>query len=186
LKVDKVAVMPEPEFSRTVDVSRIPAEGIRKSFNADADERENLAARFGVDKLHGLEVEVDIQAWKRGSCRVRGSARMTMTRTCVVSLEPFEATVSVRLDRLFSSAPAVRVEGKEITVSLEDDDMGEIVDGEIEVGEFAVEELLLELDPHPRKPGAAFAPDAANDRPDSDSEARESPFAILKTLKNKD
>jgi hypothetical protein len=56
LKVDKVAVMPEPEFSRTVDVSRIPAEGIRKSFNADADERENLAARFGVDKLHGLEV----------------------------------------------------------------------------------------------------------------------------------
>lgn len=178
--------MPELEFSRTIDVARLPAEGLTERFSADEAERQALAKRFGVDRLHGLDVDVSVQPWKKGACRVRGTAAMTMTRTCVITLEPFETSLTVTLDRLFASAPAVRVDGKEITVSVDDDDIGEIIDGEIEVGEFAVEELLLDLDPHPRKPGATFTPDAANDEPSDDGEAKNNPFAVLRSLKNKD
>jgi uncharacterized metal-binding protein YceD (DUF177 family) len=178
--------MSESEFSRTIDVSRLPADGLQEHFSANAAELEALAGRFGVEQLHSLELDVDAQPWKKGSCRVRGRARASMTRTCVVTLDLFETSFEVRLDRLFASAPAIRVEGKEITVSVDDEDIGQIINGEIEVGEFAVEELLLELDPHPRKPGAAFTPEAANDVLDTEEDQRESPFAVLKSLKKED
>lgn len=178
--------MSEPEFSRTIDVSRLPAEGMQERFSADPAELEALAERLGVEQLLSLDVDVDVQPWKKGSCRLRGRAQATMTRTCVVTLDLFDTSLEVRLDRLFASAPALRVEGKEITVSVDDEDIGQIVNGEIEVGEFAVEELLLELDPHPRKPGAAFTPAAANDGADKDEVRTESPFAVLKSLKNED
>ena len=176
----------EPEFSRTIDVSRLPPEGRSESFSATAEECAALKDRFGVDAFLSLDVEVSVQPWKRGGCRVRGKARAAMTRTCVISLDQFDTTLEVRLDQLFSERAAVRLDGKEIVVSVDDDDFGQIVDGEIEVGELAVEELLLELDPHPRKPGAEFKPEAANDAGDQGEPARNNPFAVLKALKDDD
>lgn len=175
-----------PEFSRTVDVSRLPPEGRKETMSATPEECQALQSRFGVEALKSLEVEVLLQPWKRGGCRVRGTARTVMTRTCVVTLEPFEQVLEVRLDQLFTERKQVRVDGKEVVVSIEDEDFGFIIDGEIEVGEFAVEELLLELDPHPRKPGAEFKPQAANDADEPDAARPSSPFAVLKALKDQD
>ena len=176
----------EPEFSRIVDISRLPPEGVLKTFEATAEECAALARRFGIEQMKSLLVDLNIQPWKRNGCRVRGTAATVMTRVCVVSLDEFESTLKVKLDRLFSASGVVRFEGKEIQVSVEDEDIGEVVDGDIEVGEFAVEELLLELDPHPRKPGAEFANTALNADGTSGKDERENPFAILKALKNGD
>jgi len=154
--------------------------------SATPEECEALQPRFGVEDLKSLDVNVLVEPWKRGGCRVRGTARTVMTRTCVVTLEPFEQVLEVRLDRLFTERREVRVDGKEVVISVEDEDFGQILDGEIEVGEFAVEELLLELDPHPRKPGAEFKPQAANDADDPDEARASSPFAVLKGLKDQD
>ena len=176
----------EPEFSRTVDISRLPPEGRNESFSATADECAALKERFGVDAFLSLQVDVSVQPWKRGACRVRGTAKAAMTRTCVVSLDQFDTALEVRLDRLFSERALVRVDGKEVVVSVDDDDFGQIVDGEIEVGEMAVEELLLELDPHPRKPGAEFKPQAANDTAEAAKPVRNNPFAVLQQLKDDD
>ncbi len=176
----------EPEFSRTIDVSRLPPEGRNERFAAMEEECAALKDRFGVNAFLSLEVELSVQPWKKGACRVRGKARAAMTRTCVVTLDQFDTTLEVRLDRLFAERASVRMDGKEIVVSVDDDDIGQIVDGEIEVGELAVEELLLELDPHPRKPGAEFKPEAANDAGDAGEPARNNPFAALKALKDDD
>ena len=178
--------MMTPEFSRTIDVSRLPPEGRNESFSASPEECAALQERFGVDAFLSLQVDVSVQPWKRGGCRVRGTAKAVLTRTCVVTLDQFDSTLEVRLDRLFSDRPAVRVDGQEIVVSVDDDDIGQIVDGEVEVGELAVEELLLELDPHPRKPGAEFKPQAANDSGGQDEPVRNNPFAVLKQLKDDD
>ena len=51
-------------------------------------------------------------------------------------------------------------------------------DGEIDLGQYVVEHLALELDPFPRKPGAEFV------QPPEPAEI--SPFAVLKALKPKD
>lgn len=175
-----------PEFSRKVDVSRLSPEGIVERIEASPEECEALAARFDAAQVHSLTAELTLRPWKRGSCRVRGIANIKLTRTCVVSLEPFESTLQASLDRLFAQARQVQVDGKEIVIEPEEDDFGEIENGYVEVGEFAVEELLLELDPHPRKPGAEFEPPAAEEGPSGKDISSESPFAVLKSLKNSD
>jgi uncharacterized metal-binding protein YceD (DUF177 family) len=175
-----------PEFSRSIDVSRLPPEGRKQTLSATAEECEALRARFGVDAFKSLEVEVSLQPWKRGGCRVRGHARAEMTRTCVVTIEPFDQVLEVKLDRLFAETREVRLDGNEVIVSIDDEDFGQVVDGEIEVGEFAVEELLLELDPHPRKPGAEFKPPAGKDGGTAGPADSGNPFAVLKSLKDQD
>ena len=50
-----------------------------------------------------------------------------------------------------------------------------IEDGKIDLGQYAVEQLALSLDPFPRKPGAEFV------QPEEPAEI--SPFAALKALK---
>ncbi len=176
----------ELEFSRIVDISRLPPEGVTRTFEANGEECTALARRFGIEQMKSLTVDLNIQPWKRNGCRARGTATAVMTRVCVVSLDEFETTLKVKLDRLFSASGVVRFEGKEIQVSVEDEDIGEVVDGDIDVGEFAVEELLLELDPHPRKPGVEFADGGPSSDGPGGKNDRENPFAILKTLKKGD
>ena len=53
-----------------------------------------------------------------------------------------------------------------------------IEDGKIDLGQYAVEQLVLSLDPFPRKPGAQFV------QPEEPAEI--SPFAALKALKPQD
>ena len=174
------------EFSRIVDVSRLPPEGVTKLFEATETECAALASRFDVPQIRSLVVDVSVQPWKKNGCRVRGTAAAVMTRVCVVSLEEFDSTLKVKLDRLFTDSAVVRFEGREIEVSLEEDDMGEVVDGDVEVGEFAVQELLLELDPHPRKRGVEFAAAALDSGTAGGKDERENPFAVLKALKKGD
>ena len=66
----------------------------------------------------------------------------------------------------------------EIDLELDDDSPDQIEDGRLDLGQYAVEQLALSLDPFPRKPGAVF------EQPKEPGEI--SPFAVLKTLRPKD
>jgi hypothetical protein len=66
--------------------------------------------------------------------------------------------------------------GLELPSDEEDADL--IEDGKIDLGQYAVEQLALSLDPFPRKPGAEFV------QPEEPAEI--SPFAALKALKPQD
>ena len=66
----------------------------------------------------------------------------------------------------------------EIEITLDEDGADLIEDGKIDLGQYAVEQLVLSLDPFPRKPGAAFV------QPQEPNEI--SPFAALKALKDRD
>ena len=84
------------------------------------------------------------------------------------------------MDRRFSIqlVEAKPEETDEIEVTLDEDDADVIEDGKIDLGQYAVEQLVLSLDPFPRKPGAEFV------QPEEPTEI--SPFAALKALKPKD
>lgn len=182
----------KPEFSRLFDVSRLPEEGKTETLTATPQECIALTQRFAVESVHSVTAKLEVQPWKRGGFRVRGNASAVITQQCVVTLEPFDAEVTVRLDRLYVEAPGkFTVSGPEVVVSLDDDDIGQVVDGDIELGELVVEELLLELDPYPRKPGAVLERAEFDGKKTTDEPARSSqdgkinPFAVLKDLQLK-
>lgn len=162
-------------LTRLVPVDRLPAKGERVTVEASAEEREALARAFGLPAVHALVGRFELEG---GGKRVvvNGTVEGRVTRTCVVTLEPFEQDVreEVHLDFAPATAPVDEAEAEARKLDPPD----EIVDGKIDLGALTAEFLALGLDPYPKKPGVEFEPIV-----DSDAQ---SPFAKLKGLSTGD
>jgi uncharacterized metal-binding protein YceD (DUF177 family) len=171
--------MSEP-FSRPIRVEAIPRDGLETRVEADDAERAELAAFNNLPAVGKLVAAFTLKPGARGTVIVRGELSAEITQTCVVTLEPFEATIEEAIDLRF--APAVEApkprggagaEAETSTVG-DEDEPDPIVDGKIDLGAIASEFLTLSLDPYPRKPGVAFeSPEGDEDGPDN------SPFSVL-------
>ncbi len=172
-------------FSRPVRVEALPKDGLTQTIEANPVERAALAALNGLPGIAKLTATFVLRRAGRGGVRVDGTVHAELTQTCVVSLEPFEATLDEPVDVRF--APAAE-EGAARrgpsgapteTVLLDAEDAPDpIVDGRVDLGALAAEFMALGLDPYPRKPGVAFAP------PPEDA-APESPFEALADIAKK-
>jgi uncharacterized metal-binding protein YceD (DUF177 family) len=107
-----------------------------------------------------------------GSLVARGQLFARVVQTCVVTLDDFAATVAE------SFAVRCVPEGKE-SDDPDPDSMDELVyaGGTIDLGEAAVEQLALALDPYPRAPGAELPALEADPEPHR--------FADLEALKRR-
>lgn len=100
-----------------------------------------------------------------------------VVQLCVVSLEPVAQHLAEDFSLTFSLDPVPTEDDLELTLA--DEDLPEeVLDGVIDLGEAAVQQLAVSLDPYPRRPGAqvpaALTP--AEAEPDG-------PFAALGKLK---
>jgi len=168
----------EALFNRTVRVEAVPKDGLTRTIEADPAERAALAELNRLPGVAKLTATFVLRRDGRGGVRVSGAVHAEFTQTCVVSLEPFEATLDEPVDvrfappaeegaarRAASGAPAE-------TVLLDAEDAPDpIVDGRVDLGALAAEFMALGLDPYPRKPGVAFAPPAEAATPESPFEA---------------
>jgi len=168
----------EALFSRPVRVEALPRDGLAQTVEANPAERAALAALNRLPDIAKLTATFVLSRAGRGGVRVAGTVHAELTQTCVVSLEPFEATLDEPVDVRFApqaeegaarrGAPGAGAE----TILIDAEDAPDpIVDGRIDLGALAAEFLALGLDPYPRKPGAAFAPPAGTATADSPFEA---------------
>ena len=158
---------PGPELSRVIEVSRIPVTGSAERIIADSTERALVARRLGLPAVSSLTADLMLTRWHGEGVKVAGRFDAEVEQVCVVTLDPFPATVSDTIERYF--LPNARAAEPEA-------DIDSFADGVIELGEVVVESLSLALDPYPRKPGAEFH--GAGDGPGS-AEPASSPFAVL-------
>ena len=91
---------------------------------------------------------------------------------------PFANTGEAVFRNLLWATEREPEEDAEIDLELDDDSADQIEGGSLDLGQYAVEQLALSLDPFPRKLGAVF------EQPKEPGEI--SPFAVLKGLKSKD
>jgi hypothetical protein len=170
--------MIQPLFSRPIRVEASPREGLETRIEADANERAALAAFNGLPAIAALAATFSLEHGGGGIVTVRGALEASVTQTCVVTLEPFEASIAAPIDLRFAPLDetarrgAPSGEAEEIEIG-EEDEPDPIVDGAIDLGAVASEFLTLNLDPYPRKPGAVFEPPVAGDAADA------SPFSAL-------
>lgn len=121
-----------------------------------------------------------------GLVRVTGPVHASVVQTCVVTLVPLPAEVSEEVGVTFATvAPKTpeRAEEEELVALSAEDPPEEAFEGIVDLGELAVAQIALGLDPYPRAPGAAF--NSATWAPQDEKEAGESPFAVLAELKKK-
>jgi hypothetical protein len=151
--------IPAPEMSRPVALDRIRDTAFQTDFEASPDERNAIAGRLQEPAVEFLACRFTLHrpAASKRSGEIIGEGRLTarVRRECVVSLDLFVEEIDEAFRVVFVP------EGKE-----SDDDDPDSVDeipyaaGVIDLGEAAVEQLALVLDPYPRKPGAELPSDA--------------------------
>ncbi|MBV8963923.1 MAG: DUF177 domain-containing protein [Hyphomicrobiales bacterium] len=164
------------EFSplrREIAIADIPRTGLEIEVEANAEERGEIARRFGLLGVEALRGSYRLSLMARGA-RVKGEVTARVRQTCVVSLDPFEADVREPVELTFAAEDGSRPATGRIDISPDDEDPPEpLRDGKIDLGAMTQEFLALGLDPHPRKPGVEFV----REKTEVDREA--SPFAVL-------
>jgi uncharacterized metal-binding protein YceD (DUF177 family) len=154
-----------PEWSRPFAVARV-GEATRVDVEADAAERDAVAARMGLHALHALSCRFVLHRGPGQSVQAEGSLSARVEQTCVVTLEVFEALIAEEFAVRFVPEDQVSEE-----VDIEADDEIPYGGATIDLGEAAAEQLALALDPFPRRPGVEFLED--------DDAADDGPFAAL-------
>lgn len=161
-------------------VDELPAKGQDYHLVADAATRDAIAELADVSAVPRLQADFHLLAQAIGGVHVSGQVSATVGQTCVVTLEPMQSTIEETVDAVFlpetaiPKAPDPAAAGHEAEMDAPE----ALVEGKIDLGVLATEFLILGLDRYPRKPGAVFAPQPAE-------EAAESPFAALAALKKR-
>ena len=155
-----------PELSR-----RVPADRLDQTIVVEATPGECVAVaeRLGLVNITAIRCQWTLRAGQSGMVQASGRLEAAFTQACVVTLDPFPATVAEDFEVHFI------LQGFES----EDDDPDapdEVVyDGAaIDLGEATVEQLALALDPYPRKPDAIL--------PALEDDGRGAAFAMLAKL----
>ena len=159
-----------PEFSRPIDIDRLPADEAVFDIAAAPAEREALARRFGLLRLDRLEAQVRLKRLAGGLLRLSATLSAAVVQSCVVTLEPVPGEVEDRFTLIYG--PTGNTPG-EVTLGGEEELVEPLPSGSLDVGEAAAQQLSLALDPYPRAPGAAMAEPSAQDG------EKLSPFAAL-------
>ena len=156
-----------PELYRPVATDRIGPDGIEVTVDATAAECAALAERMQVPAVLSLTCRYRLtRPAATDGIEARGRLRARVVRTCVVSLDDFEAAVEEDFAARF--VPAGQ-EGDEIDPESEDEIPFE--NGVIDLGEATAEQLGLALDPYPRQDGVEL--------PEQEADEPSHPFAAL-------
>jgi uncharacterized metal-binding protein YceD (DUF177 family) len=145
-----------PEFSRPQRADSVPDTGMAREISATPDECAAIARRLLIPAVASLHCEFHLVAMQGGLVIAHGRLHSRLTRECVVTLEEFETSTADRFTVHF--VPEGHAGGDD-----DPDSPDEIAYRglEVDLGEAAVEQLALALDPYPRKPGAVLPAEAA-------------------------
>jgi len=169
--------LPPLPYSEPLRLHHIGA-GVQRRLKPDADAIKRIVRALDLQALDMFEVDINLVPTVSG-WRLDGRVMADAVQTCGLTLEP----LPVRIDRKFSVQMVEATEHEadenaEIDLELDDDSADQIEGGSLDLGQYAVEQLALSLDPFPRKPGAVF------EQPPEPGEI--SPFAVLKGLRPTD
>ena len=158
------------EFSRPLQVDRVPALGCHERLAADDKECAALAKRFDLPRIHSLGGLLKVVPWRGGGLKITGTLNAKVDQVSVISLETFTSDLEFAIERYLLSPRAGQPAA--------DEDVDIIEHGNVDLGEILAESMALELDPYPRREGEVF-----NDIEEHLESAKVSPFTSLSKLK---
>ena len=166
--------LPDLPYSEPVRLHQLGS-GVKRTLAPDASTRARIGKALDLASLDAFTAEMELVP-SAGGWRLSGRIRASLAQTCGITLEP----LPVEIDTPFALtlAESVEEDSEEIIITLDDESPDLIENGQIDLGQYAVEQLALRLDSFPRKPGAEFV------QPPEPAEI--SPFAVLKQLRASD
>jgi len=165
-------VLPLTEIVRINEIGT----GLFRTLEPDDGTRTKIARSLDLASLDAFTATLTLKPARVG-WTLSGRIVADAVQTCGLTLEPLPVSIdqAFSLDLIEATEP---VAGEEVEITLDDDSPDVIEDGRIDLGQYAVEQLALTLDPFPRKPGAEFV------QPEEPADI--SPFAVLKAFRESD
>ena len=161
-----------PELSRLLALDRIGAAGAALTVRADPAECAAVALRLQIPAVAALACSFRLRRVGEAVIEAVGTLDAVVTQVCVVSLEEFAQPVHETFTLHF--VPAGSEDDDPDPASI---DQVPFSGSALDLGEAAVEQLALALDPYPRMPGVALPPEWAD--------PAGNPFAALSDLRHK-
>lgn len=169
--------IPALPYSDPVRLHQIGA-SLSRRLEPDAEARQRIARALNLKSLDRFEADLEVTATVSG-WRLTGRVVADAVQSCVLTLEPLPVHVDERFEvNLVEAVDTPPSDEGEIDLELDDDSPDVVENGQIDLGQYAVEQLALHLDPYPRKDGAVF------EQPPEPGEI--SPFGVLRALKPND
>jgi hypothetical protein len=142
-----------------------------------------LAKWAEVDAIDRFEATVVLKRISSNRFGYRAVLTCDIVQSCVVTLEPVRSHIERELGRELHFAghkSRLEVHSEALTLAAAEDEAPEEIESlDFDIAAPLLEELSLAIDPYPRAPGVAFAP------PTTGELQEESPFAALKSLKER-
>jgi len=170
-------------FSHAYNLARLGNAGDRVRLAADAEQRAGIAKWAGILSLEKFETEVEISKLAPNRFGLAFRLQADLAQACVVTLDsvPSQLDKSFTRELVFVGASRHRDapdSGPDLVLEADLEDGPEEIESlHVDLATPVLEEFALALDPYPRRPGVEFAPKSP------DSAPQESPFAVLKSLK---
>lgn len=182
-----VAGAGKAELSRRIPLSRI-GNGLEERVDANAQERNALAKRFGLVDLEALACVFDLKRAGDDVVMAEGTLRARAVQSCIITGEPVPEEISERFTLRFLPRDVMPDDGDldlEALLAEEADDVP-YEGNAIDIGEAAAEQLSLCLDPYPRKAGSGLESfvevTPVEEEESAEKSGRPNPFAALKKL----
>lgn len=169
----------QKNFSYPLIVEDIAA--AEKKYHLKAEERDlaYLTEVLKVPAVKSLSGEIYTKMIKKEhKLLVWGNLKAELELQSVVSLEYFTRTYAPEFSLWYDTQATYNTLREEYDI--EDDAPDLIIDGKIDLGQIAIEQIALVLEDYPRKDGEVFeyAPEF-----DPDEKVAENPFKVLEKLK---
>jgi uncharacterized metal-binding protein YceD (DUF177 family) len=136
------------EMMRPVAIDRIGTTGLDMIVDAEPAELTAIATRLLLPVVERLHCSFRLKRLEDSVIEASATLAAGVTQTCVVTLDEFKQMISEEFTVRFVP------EGSE-TEDYDPDSPDQIPypAGVIDIGEAAIEQLALALDPYPRRPG---------------------------------
>lgn len=172
-------------LARPLKVEEI-ADGATGEIAATPAEMAAIAGMLDLVALDRLTLSYRLARGGEGRLHLSGRVTARVTQTCVVSLEPVDASIDVPVEVDFWPVPlfeALEHSAEEPGHTGLLDWPEPIVDGKIDLGPVLYETLATALDPYPKREGASFQ--WSQEGATGPEPSNTGPFAALAALKRR-
>lgn len=198
---------PKPDFHNEWSfyyyADRVDNTPISTKITADEKQRADVALRANVVSIESLEAEVTMQREQAGRVvYVYGTLKAAVTLECSITADEFDFYVEEQIEGWFEDKETtvsfmMALKGRdnkgnqggkgpvEVEMVPENEDPDAMIEGQIDLGELAVQHLILAIPPYPKKEGAAYEYSDESIKPAEDSPLKKNPFEALKDWKEK-
>ena len=168
----------QKDFSYPLKIEDINQGEQTYKLRANKAQLETLREILQIPAVNYFEADIKLtKKKKKGILDVSGEVRAGLTLISVISLDEFEKEYKSNFSLTYDTN-ATYEQIREMDEDIEDDIPDIVIDGKIDLGDIAIEQLALVMEDHPRKDGEEFTSVIEDDSP-----VRENPFAVLSKLK---